>query len=356
MQAGIMIAFIFLHVLQESGRVLSTAAKSLIVLLFPEQSELSAEMLFMLDCIRMFAKGQGDMCTFIRSITPDLRALFHFVKRAQSLRALIMSWHSSSLQFRCRIKGTGAWEKMTFPLGRKLEHWDGANDGFAHFPLKTFNVNVPKPGEAVSGRVELCDFATTAGKTAAGGATSASAAPSAPSAAPKQAPAPKAGKPPKVEALAEAIDLKLFDGSAKWDFIKNTGKGSFELKDVEGVKAGAVNWDFSASKAKSVPYVLATVPVEIAGGQAITFQACSTVPQKLTFRVKDSTDQTLQFKTKIAPGAWSDVKFPLSKKLEHWDGANDGVVHFPVKSIAVSIPMPADATSGETLFSNFSVR
>ena len=78
--------------------------------------------------------------------------------------------------------------------------------------------------------------------------------------------------------------------------------------------------------------------------------------QKLTFRVKDSTDQTLQFKTKIAPGAWSDVKFPLSKKLEHWDGANDGVVHFPVKSIAVSIPMPADATSGETLFSNFSVR
>ena len=50
------------------------------------------------------------------------------------------------------------------------------------------------------------------------------------------------------------------------------------------------------------------------------------------------------------------MKFPLSKKLEHWDGANDGVVHFPVKSIAVSIPMPADATSGETLFSNFSVR
>ena len=61
-------------------------------------------------------------------------------------------------------------------------------------------------------------------------------------------------------------------------------------------------------------------------------------------------------KMRFAPGAWSDVKFPLSKKLEHWDGANDGVVHFPVKSIAVSIPMPADATSGETLFSNFSVR
>ena len=32
-----------------------------------------------------------------------------------------------TLQFRCRVKGTGAWEKMSFPLGRKLEHWDGGS-------------------------------------------------------------------------------------------------------------------------------------------------------------------------------------------------------------------------------------
>ena len=122
------------------------------------------------------------------------------------------------------------------------------------------------------------------------------------------------------------------------------------------MKAGAVKWDFAGSRAKGVPYVMASVPVNVEAGTAIHLQACSSVAQKLTFRVKDSTDQTLQFKTKIAPGAWSDVKFPLSKKLEHWDGANDGFAHFPLKSIAVSIPMPADATSGETLFSNFSVR
>ena len=174
---------------------------------------------------------------------------------------------------------------------------------------------------------------------------------------PKAAPAPKAGKPPKIEALAEAVDLKLFDGNAKWDFIKNTGKGSFELKDVEGVKAGAVNWDFSASKAKGVPYVLATVPVEIAGGQAITFQACSTVPQKLTFRVTDATGQTLQFKTKIqGNGSWETVKFPLNKKLEHWGGDNDGFTHFPVKNFCVSIPKPADCDLGTTLFTSVSVK
>ena len=274
---------------------------------------------------------------------------------AQSLTLRVIDATGQTLQFRCRIKGTGAWEKMSFPLSRKLEHWDGANDGFAHFPLKTLNVNVPKPGDAVSGRVELCDFATTAGAAR----PAASAAPAAPAAAPapivpKAAPELKATKP--AAAPADAKDLGLFSGDPAWTFIPNTGKGSFELREVEGVKAGAVKWDFAGSRAKGVPYVMASVPVNVEAGTAIHLQACSSVAQKLTFRVKDSTDQTLQFKTKIAPGAWSDVKFPLSKKLEHWDGANDGVVHFPVKSIAVSIPMPADATSGETLFSNFSVR
>ena len=218
-------------------------------------------------------------------------------------------------------------------------------------------MNVPKPGEAVSGRVELCDFATTAGTAVAGGATSASAAPSAPSAAPKAAPASKAGKPPKVAELTEAVDLKLFEGGAAWKFIPNTGKGSFELREVGGVKCGAIKWDFASSRAKGVPYVMATVPAHVESGAAIYLQACASVAQKLTFRVTDSTGQTLQFKTKVqGNGSWETVKFPLGRKLEHWDGANDGFTHFPLKSIAVSIPMPADATSGETLFADFKVK
>ncbi len=158
-------------------------------------------------------------------------------------------------------------------------------------------------------------------------------------------------------AVVEGRALDLCRAEAGWKFIPNTGKGEVSVgKAADGKDAVFVDWDFSQSKSRSTPYVMASVPVNVEAGTAIHLQACSSVAQKLTFRVKDSTDQTLQFKTKIAPGAWSDVKFPLSKKLEHWDGANDGVVHFPVKSIAVSIPMPADATSGETLFSNFSVR
>ena len=273
---------------------------------------------------------------------------------AQNLTVRVIDATGQTLQFRCRVKGTGAWEKMTFPLGRKLEHWDGANDGFAHFPLKTLNVNVPKPGDAVSGRVELCDFATTAG---AARPAAASASPAAAQSTPKAAPALKAAKPPKAQALAEARNLGLFDGGAEWKFIPNTGKGSFELREVEGAKVGAVKWDFASSRAKGVPYVLSSVPVAVEAGQFLTFQACGTVPQKLTFRITDATGQTLQFKTKIqGNGSWETINFPLGKKLEHWDGANDGFAHFPLKGFCISIPKPADVASGETLFSNFCVR
>ena len=273
---------------------------------------------------------------------------------AQNLTVRVIDATGQTLQFRCRVKGTGAWEQMTFPLGRKLEHWDGANDGFAHFPLKTLNVNVPKPGDAVSGRVELCDFATTAG---AARPAAASASPAAAQSTPKAAPALKAAKPPKAQALAEARNLGLFDGGAEWKFIPNTGKGLFELREVEGAKVGAVKWDFASSRAKGVPYVLSSVPVAVEAGQFLTFQACGTVPQKLTFRITDATGQTLQFKTKIqGNGSWETINFPLGKKLEHWDGANDGFAHFPLKGFCISIPKPADVASGETLFSNFSVR
>jgi len=71
------------------------------------------------------------------------------------------------------------------------------------------------------------------------------------------------------------------------------------------------------------------------------------IPQRLTFRVVDSTGQTLQYKTKTkGTGQWEAIRFPLDKKLEHWDGANDGFPHFPLKSIVFSVPQPADASKG----------
>ncbi len=155
----------------------------------------------------------------------------------------------------------------------------------------------------------------------------------------------KVAEPP-----AEAIKLKLFDADgSEWKFIENTGKGSFtKSKDETGRAVGVLNYDFSKSNSKTTPYVMATAPLNVdvpAGCTRITFSVRSAIAQPLTFRITDSTGQTLQHKTRIKAqdvGGWMEVIIPLDKKLEHWDGANDGKVHFPVKSIVFSVPRPAE--------------
>jgi hypothetical protein len=154
----------------------------------------------------------------------------------------------------------------------------------------------------------------------------------------------------EVVALPEGgIDLKLFDSDAKWNFIKNTGEGSFELgKDADGNAVGTLSYDFTKSTTGSTPYVLASTPVSIPGGAEIVMSVRTDVPQKLTFRVVDNTGQTLQIKTKTkVAGVWQSIRLPLNKKLEHWDGANDGKVHFPLKSLAFSVPQPGDTKVGK---------
>ena len=152
----------------------------------------------------------------------------------------------------------------------------------------------------------------------------------------------KVAEPPK-----EAIQLKLFNANGpEWKFIENTGKGSFvKAKDETGRAIGVLNYDFTKSSSNTTPYVMATVPIEVpAGCTAITLSVRSAVAQPLTFRITDSTGQTHQYKTRIRPqdvGGWVEVKFPLNQKLEHWDGAKDGKVHFPVKSLVFSVPRPS---------------
>lgn len=152
-----------------------------------------------------------------------------------------------------------------------------------------------------------------------------------------------------VELPAGGIDLKVFDSGAKWEFVKNTGEGTFELgKDADGTEIGTLSYDFSKSTTGSTPYVLASTPVSIPGGAEIVLSVRTAARQKLTFRAVDSTGQTLQFKTKAkGTGLWESIRLPLDKKLEHWDGANDGKVHFPLKSLVFSVPQPADAKVGK---------
>lgn len=321
---------------------------------------------------------------------------------AQGLTFRVTDATGQTLQFKHRAKGLGSWEAVRFPLDRRLEHWDGANDGRVHFPVQSFVVSVPKPGDTLQGQVEYAaafseGTATTppaaaapAPKTApaaaggsgkgeirlfdaktgelaytgtlTGGAPVPGAAPTAP-APPAATPDAPAGAPapemtplavPTADIAAGARPLALFDGSAKWEFIPNTGKGTFSLaKDPNGAPIGVLTYDFSASHSKSTPYVIAQGAMEIAEGSGLSLQVRTAVPQRLTFRLSDSTGQVLQFKGKAAGnGQWSEVRIPLNKKLEHWDGANDGFVHFPIHHVSFSVPKPEGITAGVVEFAN----
>jgi hypothetical protein len=158
------------------------------------------------------------------------------------------------------------------------------------------------------------------------------------------------------ETLQKAIkDLSLFAEGQAWEFEKNTGEGSYTLgTDADGTRIGILQYDFTNTVAQGTPYVLATTSVEILEGPTVLqLKVRSEIPRPHTFRIVDSTGQTLQFKTKLKGGSeWETVRIPLDRKLEHWDGANDGKVHFPITQISFSVPRPAaDANVGKVEYS-----
>lgn len=329
-------------------------------------------------------------------------ASIDFLARSQTPQPLtfrVTDATGQTLQFKTRLKGNGGWEKISFPLNRKLEHWDGANDGFAHFPLKAFCLSIPKPpstekgfveyvsafaigsavpdanqahpntamaakpvvpptasaGTAAPAQVKLYDPKT--GELVLTGTIEGALSPVAPTAAQVAAPtvtaatAPAAAMPPApAPALPEGVSpIPLFSGETTWKFDKNTGSGSFAIaKDSAGTGIAILQYDFSKSKARSTPYVIASAPMKVEAASALCLSVRGAVDkQRLTFRVVDSTGQSLQWKSKVTtPGSWEQLHFPLNRKLEHWDGANDGFVHFPLKAIVVSVPQPAGVSSG----------
>ena len=275
---------------------------------------------------------------------------------AQQVTIRVTDATGQTLQNKARLRGTGNWEPLAMPLDRKLEHWDGANDGRVHFPVKSVVLSLPKPGDTLSGQVEFADFAYVGGGAATPAPQPAAATPpaAAPAAPAPTAAAPELAKAEKGPASAGGRDLALFATGTAWSFVKNTGDGSFTLgAAADGTPVGVLAYDFTKSTTKNVPYVLATVPVNVAeGAKAIAFHVRAPIAQKLTMRVSDATGQTLQFKASLkGTGDWERIRFPLDRKLEHWEGANDGFAHFPLKSFCLSVPRPATAASGVLEFS-----
>jgi hypothetical protein len=240
---------------------------------------------------------------------------------AQQLTFRLIDNTEQTHQHKRRIKGTGSWEEIRIPLTRRLEHWGGANDGRIHFPIKSLVFSLPFPSEDhKTGKVEYTDVLVDPGE-----------------------PVPQPLEPRTLS--GGELDLRVCDEGAQWEFMRNTGQGSFTLGTAEdGKPIGVLAYDFTKSKSRSTPYVLAQTPVNIdEGAIELRIRVRSPIAQPLTFRAVDSTAQTHQFKGRVTgTGQWETIRIPLTRKLEHWGGANDGQIHFPIKWLVFSLPLPGD--------------
>lgn len=155
--------------------------------------------------------------------------------------------------------------------------------------------------------------------------------------------------PASALAPVQTQDLALFSNTSEWKFIPNTGKGSITLgTSTDGKPSATLAYDFSEYKGKSTPYVIASVPTQIAAGAtSLQLHVRTPIAQQVTVRLTDATGQTLQSKLRArGTQAWEPLSINLTKKMEHWDGANDGKVHFPIKTLSLSIPRPGTTLSG----------
>ncbi len=143
---------------------------------------------------------------------------------------------------------------------------------------------------------------------------------------------------------ANATELKLFASDDQWEFQQNTGGGLFEVRPGDERNVGVLHYNFPKAETQGTPYVLAVAKTQIEkGNKAVLIHARSPIAQQLTFRLIDSTGQTHQLKKRIdGTDQWERIDIPLTRRLENWGGAKDGVIHYPITAIALSVPLPGE--------------
>ena len=75
----------------------------------------------------------------------------------------------------------------------------------------------------------------------------------------------------------------------------------------------------------------------------------------MTVRLIDATGQCHQFPEAYAgTGAWETIRVALdSRPSEHWGGANDGKLHFPIRHLSLGVGKPAgDVKTGTIKFAD----
>lgn len=160
------------------------------------------------------------------------------------------------------------------------------------------------------------------------------------------------------QAIAQDVELsaELIDDFSKdsWGF-SNGGefrgaKGGKSLSETEFVSAPTamcVEYDFSEGGVYVGIVRNISVPEQV---RVVSLRARITGKNTVFMRIEDASGQT-HATGSIAlkdVGAWQDITVSLDKKTfrQHWQGAKDGVIHWPLKSIFIG-PNKAENKKGQ---------
>ena len=138
--------------------------------------------------------------------------------------------------------------------------------------------------------------------------------------------------------------LNLFDKGTHWTFFNGQefpgATGSFALASDGARKIGNLGYDFT----KGGNYVSAETSISVSDRTGeLRFGMRADRGLGLSVRLIDRTGQCHQFaKAYSGTGSWETIRVALDRAAsEHWGGANDGKIHFPLRTICFCVNRPS---------------
>lgn len=162
---------------------------------------------------------------------------------------------------------------------------------------------------------------------------------------PVQKPVPdkEEGKPPPDPAAAGFLLLDRGDSLGRWSL--NLGSefpgaaGELSVEEANERRVLEVAYDFS----EGGRYAGAQCQVEIRQADALAFDLRGPGRRYFIARVKDATGQTHSGGFHTTGSSWETIELPLNQAAfsSHWGGADDGVMHFPLREVLIAASSPS---------------
>jgi len=154
---------------------------------------------------------------------------------------------------------------------------------------------------------------------------------------------------PAIQAGDPEDAREILLNESAWIFIDGAefpgATGSVSGEELDGREMIVANYDFTGGGNYVEIETKETVPE---GFAELRFEARSDRYQSIVVRLVDSTDQTHQYSLKYtSPSEWQNLRVELSEQAtDHYHGADDGVLHYPIKAIGFCI-LAGDANRAE---------